>query len=97
MPTATSGHPTADQSACCTEWKAATSEHYRDQPHEYVFRGKQMPVEAFDWLRTYIQKAPTGYRATWRGARYRYVEVGGHRYWAIWQVVNRCPVTQEWQ
>lgn len=72
-------------------WRFASS--MPDHPHEYVLLRASSDAHAhlafLDWIRT------TGSIEVYRGRRYRYREVAGHRYWAMGPadtIINRRVV-----
>ena len=65
-------------------------------PHEYTVRGETRD-EHFNWFVLYIREH--GYRATYRGHYYVYLEVDGWRYWtmgapvAVTTIINRAEIS----
>jgi hypothetical protein len=81
-------------------WRAATSEAYKDLPHEYtVFnfdRNPDLPpAEWHQWAVQHIREH--GYREKFGGRWYSYLEVeidgAQWKFWAIWPVINRERLT----
>lgn len=79
-------------------WTVAAT--YADtSPHQYASRAKAADPDYFSWFAQ--QTRDRGYSAKFGGKHtYRYLELGGWRYWIMWghgrgaTVINRCPTSQ---
>jgi hypothetical protein len=74
-------------------WQAARRP-FRDEPHEYAIRGRgELDPEQHDAFLQHIEQH--GYRESYEGRTYTYLDLDGHTYWAsrgIYQphrIINR--------
>jgi hypothetical protein len=68
-------------------WRFAVT-YAKTAPHWYITEQEAPALVAA--MREAIAKR--GYWGTWRGRRYRYLNVGGWKYWWIPPVLNREPL-----
>lgn len=62
-------------------------DNLRVGPHEYILLRED--PRAFEVLRARILSGPGGFVREYGGRRYRYVILGGYKYWTLQGVVNR--------
>jgi hypothetical protein len=81
------------------EWRPSTSPEYdRDGlRHEYTAFAGSMEDPAADDHKAFVAHVRKhGYRRRFGRNTYTYLNVGAHRYWAFWRVINRCPADATW-
>jgi hypothetical protein len=60
-------------------WKSATSERYKDLPHQYSLRKWWADDEDFVWCCQYIRRV--GYEKFFIGRTWVYYDIGEYQYW----------------
>ena len=77
----------------CAPWRfAKTMPHL---PHEYTVRG-ETPDQEFEWFVRHIREH--GYRASFGGRAYTYLQVDGRKYWTMGApvedttIINRATI-----
>ncbi|HPW19112.1 MAG TPA: HD domain-containing protein, partial [Candidatus Aminicenantes bacterium] len=70
-----------------TPWTFAKT-YARNWPHEYIVREK-VDAALFDELAAHIDKH--GYQSHYYSTKRAYFDFGGHTYWHMDDIINRCP------
>jgi len=60
------------------------------EAHEYII--KEQHPELFELMRQAIKT--DGYSAKFRGASYRYINIGAYKYWTMGVVLNRSKIKE---